>query len=349
MSVTQKDIARIAQVTQRTVSRCFIQPEAVNVDTRERVLGICRELGYRPNSAARTIRKGRFDSVGLLHASTADGWRLPGPFLWSVNRRLGDHQLHLVLCDLPVGEAGAEADRVPKMLNQHMVDGVLIHGGEALPEPVISHARDTRNPVVWVNALLESACVCADDERAGAEATALLARLGHRRILYVTRQPGNGGAGISHHDGGCRRRQEGYERAMREAGLASEVLVLEGREEGEAEGRLAAALRGPGRPTAILACHLADAHAAIFLAQGVLQLVVPRDLSVIAFADEPGEGLPRVTSYVLPWQAMGLMAVDMVVRQLKDPQAPVPPVMLPMEFERGMTLAPPAVSDSGVA
>jgi DNA-binding LacI/PurR family transcriptional regulator len=341
MPVTQKDVARTANVTQRTVSRCFCLPEAVNAATLERVLGICRELGYRPNTAARTIRKGRFDSVGLLHASASEGWRLPGSFLWSVNRRLGEHQLHLVLCDLPVDEPGAESGRAPKILNQHMVDGVLIHGGEALPGAVLAQARDARHPVVWVNALRESACICADEERAGAEATALLVRMGHRRILYVTREPGNGGAGASHHDVSSGRRQAGYERAMGAAGLTPAILRLERRDEGGAAGRLATALRGPERPTALLACHLGDAQAAIFVAQGVLRLVVPQDLSLIAFADESREGVPHVASYVLPWPAMGLMAVDLVVRQLKDPQAPVPPVILAMDFEPGMTLAPP--------
>ena len=67
-SVTSKDVAKEAGVSQSTVSRVFNSPEGCNVKphVKERVLQIAKELGYRPNLVARGMISGRTNIVGLV-------------------------------------------------------------------------------------------------------------------------------------------------------------------------------------------------------------------------------------------------------------------------------------------
>src|SRR4051812_49467209 len=60
------DVAREAGVSGQTVSRVANGRTNVDADTRERVLAAMRRVGYRPNSAARALRNGRFRSIGVI-------------------------------------------------------------------------------------------------------------------------------------------------------------------------------------------------------------------------------------------------------------------------------------------
>jgi DNA-binding LacI/PurR family transcriptional regulator len=69
MSATIKDLAKIAGVTNQTISNVFNRPELVKDSTRKRIHALAREMGYRPNVAARSLRMGLRPSVGLMVAS----------------------------------------------------------------------------------------------------------------------------------------------------------------------------------------------------------------------------------------------------------------------------------------
>lgn len=61
-----KDIAKIAGVTDITVSRAFTSPEKVKKDTREKILRIAQELNYTPNLSARSVRSSKSKIIGLI-------------------------------------------------------------------------------------------------------------------------------------------------------------------------------------------------------------------------------------------------------------------------------------------
>ena len=60
------DVARLAGVSAQTVSRVSNGSPSVMPQTRERVLVAMRDLGYRPNSAARALKRGEFRTVGVI-------------------------------------------------------------------------------------------------------------------------------------------------------------------------------------------------------------------------------------------------------------------------------------------
>ncbi len=64
------DVARLAGLSQKTVSRVFNNEPKVSEDTRNRVLAAARELGYRPNGAARTLLTGRTYRIGVVSLGT---------------------------------------------------------------------------------------------------------------------------------------------------------------------------------------------------------------------------------------------------------------------------------------
>ena len=66
--VTSRDVARLAGVSQMTVSRVLQDNGKVAPQTRERVLAAMREAGYRPHAAARTMRTRRTATVGVVVA-----------------------------------------------------------------------------------------------------------------------------------------------------------------------------------------------------------------------------------------------------------------------------------------
>src|SRR6185437_5998908 len=64
--VSMADVARLAGVSSQTVSRVSNGHPGVIGSTREQVLAAMQKLGYRPNSAARALRYGRFNTIGVI-------------------------------------------------------------------------------------------------------------------------------------------------------------------------------------------------------------------------------------------------------------------------------------------
>lgn len=65
-NASMADVARVAGVSSQTVSRVSNGFPGVNEETRERVLAAMKELGYRPNSAARALKRGDFHTIGVI-------------------------------------------------------------------------------------------------------------------------------------------------------------------------------------------------------------------------------------------------------------------------------------------
>lgn len=63
---TSRDVAKMAKVSQSTVSRAFRQDVYIDPETREKILKVARELGYYPNYTARSLKKQRSDIIGLM-------------------------------------------------------------------------------------------------------------------------------------------------------------------------------------------------------------------------------------------------------------------------------------------
>ncbi|GAB4002983.1 hypothetical protein GCM10029992_42900 [Glycomyces albus] len=117
------DVARLAGVSQKTVSRVVNKERYVSAAAREKVLAAARELGYRPNTAARALITGRFQRIGVVSLGTA----LYGPtaLLVALERATRAAGFSLIVANTAEGEPDSIQSGVDWLLEQG-VDGVVL-------------------------------------------------------------------------------------------------------------------------------------------------------------------------------------------------------------------------------
>ena len=138
--MTIRDIARLAGVSVTTVSRALNNAPEINSQTRERVLQVCREQGYRSNLLARSLVSSRTRVLGVILPE------LSGPFHASIvlhlERYAQEQDYQIMLCCGRVG--GSETAALFDFLVSHRVDGILlVSASSAAPDLLRRHARGT--------------------------------------------------------------------------------------------------------------------------------------------------------------------------------------------------------------
>lgn len=212
--MTQEDIARIAQVSQSTVSRVLAGDDRVEPSIRVRVVEAMREHNYRPDVRARSLRSKRTGLIGLVVRRAQNGLQ-DDPFFASlighIVRVLSEYECHLCF-DLAESASGEEAV-YDELLRSRRVDGLILVEPEARDERILRLQED-RFPFVLIgnpgegNGLVS---VDNDNVEAGALATKHLLEAGYRRVGMLA-----GPLGVAVSDD----RIAGYRQAMQEAGRA---------------------------------------------------------------------------------------------------------------------------------
>lgn len=212
MRVTQFDIARLAQVSQATVSRVLAGDEHVDTDIRERVMEVVRQQNYRPDVRARSLRLRRTGLIGLV-IKRPHGGLVDDPFFAALISGILDelagkpYHLCLEVASDEVSQSGV----YDEMLRTRRVDGLILVESEAVDERIARLQRDRFPFVVIGNPRNESiASVDNDNVRAGEIATRHLVSAGYRRIGFL-----GGPKGVTVSDD----RLEGYCRVAESAGF----------------------------------------------------------------------------------------------------------------------------------
>ncbi len=304
--VTIREVARMAGVHPGTVSRALNASTRalVNEATARRVDQAARQLRYRPNHSARSLKTQRSDTIGVIVPDLTNP--LFPPIVRGLEDRLADAGF-VALVGNTDNDEGRERLVFERMQSRH-VDGFVLatatrrHAGPEAAEP-------DETPVVLVNRVTRDASVpsVSVDDAAGMRATVqYLAELGHLRIAHIA-----GPQGFSTGYG----RYHGFITGMRESDLAFDPsLVFFADVFSEAEGyRCGVELLATGSPTAIVAAN--DS-----LALGVMRAVseagiaCPEEVSVTGFNDmafvdrlQPPLTTVRVPHYQLGYQAAQLM------------------------------------------
>jgi LacI family transcriptional regulator len=325
MATTMKDVALRAGVDVSTVSLAINNDPRIRPETRERILVIAHELGYRKNHLARGLRSGKSFTVGAVVGYSTAFW---GEVLAGAQSVLADREYHLLLDYSP--DSGRRQDVQLDALKAKRVDGLLI----APPDTDSAEVEDRlleyyqtlraeRLPFVFVDRGLpgaEADIVEADNAEGAREATRHLLQRGHRRIAYVY-SPHRMNTAQWH-------RLEGYERALADVGLEPLICpAKQARPERSEEGREAASEllqspRGEG-VTAILA-------ATDSTAMGVLRalhdrsLAVPSQVAVVGFggAFTAAYLQPPLTTVALPMHEMGAQAARLLLQRIEGDDSP---------------------------
>ena len=313
------DVAKLAGVSHQTVSRVLNDHPNVRPQTREDVLAAIRELGYRPNAAARTLVTGRTHTLGVITFDTT----LYGPasMLYGIERAA--HPGYSVsIASLSAFERRSMREAVDRFLGQG-VEGIIVIASE-MPALEALAGVTTDVPLVAVGcgtrAPLDS--VAIDNMDGAFRATRYLLDLGHETVHYV-------GGPDSTLD--ALERAEGWARALREAGTP-EPEILRGdwsaRSGYEIGHRLAAMPE-------VKAVFSANDQMALGLlrALGEHGRAVPSDVSVVGFDDIPESAyfLPPLTTVRQDFGELGRQALRLLVDRIAG--RPVPGTRLPVAPE----------------
>src|SRR5829696_1491619 len=293
-SVTVVTIARAVGVSPTTVSNAYNRPHKLSVALRERILEAARELGYPgPNPAARSLRRGRAGSIGLLFGEALTYvFQDPGAVEFLRGLAEGTARQNTVL--QLIAALDADAQEGESLVANAIVDGLVVWSLPAR-HPLLRLARERNIPLVTHGGpRLDGVPFVGIDDRAAARAASdHLLQLGHRSLAVVSfpfgpsrraRRRDPGGAGRPGYRV-TRERLAGYQGA---AGSAIALDVYEVAVNNRDEGRRAALalLQARPRPTALLA--MSDELAVGALAGAhELELRVPHDLSVVGWDDSP--------------------------------------------------------------
>src|SRR4051794_11394480 len=302
-NVTLMTVARAVGVSPTTVSNAYNRPHKLTPALRERVLGTARDLGYPgPDPAARSLRRGRASSIGLLFGEALTyAFQDPAAvdFLRGLAEGTARHNTVLQL----IAALDVDGQEGASLLANAIVDGLVVW---TLPErhPLLRLARERHIPlVIHGSPRLDGVPFVGIDDRAAARAAAEhLVDLGHRSLAVIS-QPFGPSRRPRRRDPAkvgrpsyrvTRERLAGYTAAAPAAPDVYEVAV-NSRDEGH---RAALALLdATPRPTAVLAMSDELAVGALAAARE-LGLRVPGDLSVVGWDDLPSAraGDPALTT-----------------------------------------------------
>jgi DNA-binding LacI/PurR family transcriptional regulator len=345
-------LARRVGVSQPTVSHVLngrAEQLRISRATQERIRKAARELGYRPNAAARSMARGRFGNVALLLSTDRGRSNLPGKLLDGIHDALAERDLHLTVVKLP-DEKLTDAGFVPRILREWSCDGLLINYTDRIPAKMIELIKQSRHPAVWVNTKGEHDCVHPDDFGLGRKVAEHLIRLGHRRIAYVDFTVGRCEMDTVHYS--RRDREAGHFAALREAGLT--LRIIQDDEPiwlGDRACELCReVLSAPDAATAFTG--YSPDHLGIVLFEAELAgRRVPEDLSLVGVGDSVCmAGGRRITTLPVPEREVGRAAVEMLVEKLAAPLEPLPSRAIPAARElEGETCGPPPPTDRPAA
>jgi LacI family transcriptional regulator len=299
---TINDVAALAGVSKKTVSRVINNSPLLNEGTRAKVQAVIAQLGYVPNPQARALATGRNLLIALIHDQAG------APLAFAVQQAvLGalqgtDHALLVRALDRRA--PGAEQE-LRRFLETHRPAGVLLLPGVAEREAIVRACRELGcNHVRMAASALdaEAQLVASADRAAAAAAVGHLIALGHRRIGLVA-GPEEAGA--------AQERELGYLDAMADHDLdRGPALIASGDygfASGEAAGRLL--LEVSPRPSAIFA--VTDEMAAgVLHAARARKIAVPAELSILGFEDTAiaAQLFPPLTTVRVPLADMARAA-----------------------------------------
>jgi len=312
MSVSIKDIAKVASVSHSTVSRALSDSPLVSAETKARIQSLAREMGYSPDAQARSLVMGRTYTIGVVVTTITD------PFIAEVVQGIEstayDHGYTVILAS-----SNSEPEReiaAVEMLQSKRVDGVIV-ASSRVGALYREHLDRLAVPIVLVNSHSEQSgpytfSINVDNRHGAYLATDHLIRLGHRCIAYV--------AGPADHSDDLER-LAGYRQALIQAHIAfDQVLVVSGTGRANGGERALSQLMALDEPPTAVFCYNDMTAIGLLHAARQVGLLVPEELAVVGFDDIPFAAYfrPPLTTIAQPKPQMGRQAMEMVLALMAD-------------------------------
>ncbi len=338
-SVTIQEVADLAEVSAKTVSRVINNEPGVHLETRKRILRAIEQLDYQPNANARGLAGDRSFLIGLFCDRLGD---YLSDFQAGAVQRCRESDFHLMVEPWD-GDSADIGRQVSAVLRQLRLEGVILLPPLSDHPVVLEKLAEKSIPIVRVAPRAgpgNSPTVGIDDYAAARRMTRHLLDLGHRRIGFIRGHPGHGATD---------ERYRGFREEMLAGGARVEEPLVKVGNFAFADGLVVAEqiLRNPAPPTAIFASN-DDTAAAVISVAHRLGLAVPDDLSVAGF-DDASVAIriwPDLTTIRQPVAALARAAADLIIEHSPRRRGwpdPIPHVLLDFELiVRGSTHSPHA-------
>lgn len=302
---TTYDVARLAGVAQSTVSYVLNDNRTVTLpqETRDKVWEAAQQLGYRPNAAAASLRRGQTNTIGLISDEIATtpfaGQIIKGAqdCAWANQKLLtivntdGDHTM---------------TDAAITMMLERRVEGVIYAAMHHQQVELPATLRET--PAVLLDCYSQDGSlpsVTPDEVDGGRTATAYIISKGHRRIGFINLQP-DLPAAIG--------RLAGYRAALAQADIPYDAtLVVNGNSRADSGYSLAHQLLSMPAPPTALFCGNDNIAMGVYDAVRERGLQIPTDVGILGFDNQEIIAAylrPSLTTLELPHYAMGQWAVQ---------------------------------------
>lgn len=319
---TIDDVAALAGVSMKTVSRVVNNEPNVRPGTREKVEVAIAQLDYRPNMSARSLAGNRSYLLGLLYGVPSAHYVLAiQEGVLDICRPQG-YELLVHPCN---DQDPNIIQDIEDLIRNKRIDGVMLTPPisdnmivlEALKRIGVSFVR-----VAPIESKDISPYVETNDQEASYDMTCNLIAMGHTRIGFICGHPAHRAVSL---------RYEGYKAALIENEIPLVLdLVEQGLnsfETGEAAARKL--LQKNPRPTAIFAAN-DDMAAGVMMVAHQMGIKIPAELSVAGFDDTPvaQQIWPALTTVRQPIQQMAKKATELLIKQLRGKSVQLPASML---------------------
>ena len=305
--VTIEDVAALARVSIKTVSRVINEEPNVSASTRDKVEKAITRLKFRPSRAAKSLASRKAFTIGLLYDNPCAHYvaNVQTGVLDECESRGYDLIVH------PRSSPGYELAReVISLYQQARFDGVILTPPLCDNQTILAALSDEGIPTTLIapgTLVAGFPSIVTDDESASYEMTKYLLDLGHRHIAFVSGHPAHVAV---------QRRTTGFMRALSEFGLtpAADMIVPGFNSFGcgvDAGNRL---LSRANPPTAIFAANDEMASGVLSVAHD-RGLNVPGELSLVGFDDIPiaTQSWPPLTTIVQPIRQMAKRATSLLL------------------------------------
>lgn len=306
--LTVREIAEIAQVSIATVSRVSRGIGQVSPETRERVLRVIEEHGYRPNQLGRALAEQRHGSVAIVFPGLA------GPYFSELIQGFESEAMETGASVHIVGTHRREAADDDVLAMSARVDGIAVHGGTIKDETLRRLAAEVPVVVLAGQPLDGIPAVRADNSRVAELTRHLLVDHGYRRLAFVGNPDGSPDV---------TERWEAFKQGHRQARVPAPKNPLKiGLQ--QSDGVIAAGelLDGRRRPGAIVCANDETALGVLIGALG-RGLRVPGDVAITGFDDVAMSSLvqPGLTTIRQPIRELGAVTARLLLSGLGGPGA----------------------------
>ena len=306
MRSTISDVAKKAGVSTATVSRIINGQSGYTAETKQKVINIIQEMGYKPNAIARGLVNKRTNTIGVLLPNLSS--RLASSLLKGIEKSAHQLDYSVIICDTE--SDGKRTIEYLDVLTEKQIDGIIITS-EWLTNVYEEAIVKMKTPVVLVltaSSHLQIPYIKVDDYHASYQATKYLIEKGHDKIGMISGSKNDKLAGLP--------RIEGYRKAMSDHHLKiSDNYITYGDFAYKSGMRcMDELLEKSPEITAVFAASDEMAVGALSCAyrKGIK---VPYDLSIIGYDDtqDAEMAIPPLTTVHQPIYEMGKIAVEMLL------------------------------------